>query len=196
MFIQARSELEAINTILAMVGESPVNSTALDAIAPGAIARNILREVSRSVQAKGWYFNTEERYVLTPDNTGRIYVPINTMDVEAVDERQVGQETVVVRNNHLYSMTRHTDVFPQPITVNLILALEFQDLPQSAREYITILAGMRFASRYTQDEMVFRFSEVEVNEAKATLISEDLRSRPQYFGQNAGVLEWTRWRAF
>ena len=54
----ASTELDAINTILMSVGESPVNT--LDTQSPEvAIAQKTLRQVCREVQAEGWAFNSE-----------------------------------------------------------------------------------------------------------------------------------------
>ena len=60
----ASTELDAINSILMSVGESPVNT--LDVQSPEvAIAQKTLQQVCREVLAEGWVFNTEKEYPIT-----------------------------------------------------------------------------------------------------------------------------------
>ena len=62
----ATQELQAINEILASVGQAPV--TTFDQTNPDvAIAYNTLKQVSREVQAEGWTFNQEYHYKFTPN---------------------------------------------------------------------------------------------------------------------------------
>ena len=54
----SQTELQAVNEILASVGQAPV--TTLEQTNPDvAIAYNTLLEVNREVQAEGWTFNKE-----------------------------------------------------------------------------------------------------------------------------------------
>ena len=53
------SELDAVNSILMSVGESPVNT--LTTQSPEvAIAQTTLRQITREIQAEGWSFNSEQ----------------------------------------------------------------------------------------------------------------------------------------
>ncbi len=61
----AQGELQAVNQILASVGQAPV--TTLEQTNPDvAIAYQTLLEVSREVQAEGWTFNKEGHYEMAP----------------------------------------------------------------------------------------------------------------------------------
>ena len=52
------TELDAVNSVLMSVGESPVNT--LSTQSPEvSIAQNTLRQIAREVLAEGWVFNTE-----------------------------------------------------------------------------------------------------------------------------------------
>lgn len=67
------TELEAVNAMLAVIGEQPI--TDVDAaVTAGSpvdvlIAVNILRDQAREVQTLGWKFNTENGYQLMPTGT-------------------------------------------------------------------------------------------------------------------------------
>jgi len=71
------SELQAINTILSIIGEAPVSSITTNIGSDVSIAKQILDESSVSVQSKGWNFNTEESYSLALDSNNKVPVPSN-----------------------------------------------------------------------------------------------------------------------
>ena len=62
------SELQAINTILSIIGEAPVSSITTNIGSDVSIAKQILDESSVTVQSKGWNFNTEESFSLAIDS--------------------------------------------------------------------------------------------------------------------------------
>lgn len=77
-FLTPTTELEAVNAILASVGESPI--AALDGeFVDAEIARGLLTQESRAVQTEGYTFNTEADYPLAPDVEGRIFLPQNSL---------------------------------------------------------------------------------------------------------------------
>ena len=59
MSLAGTTELEAVNTMLSMIGEAPVNSLTGTLPLDATIAKNTLTEISREVQAAGWHYNTE-----------------------------------------------------------------------------------------------------------------------------------------
>ena len=59
MSLSATTKLEAINTMLSVIGEAPVSSFEANATGDVAIAKNILDEVLQEVQTRGWHWNTE-----------------------------------------------------------------------------------------------------------------------------------------
>lgn len=171
--IYPRTELEAVNTILRMVGETPVNTTDLADVAPGAQALALLRQISRAVQSRGWYFNRRKDLTLTPAIDGRVPVSVNTVSVIPYQ----GSTTVLtIRGNALYDVTNETDRFTQPVRVTLIVALDFADLPECFREYVTMEAGVRYTSSYSQSDLQFRFTEDELKQAQVRMLQEDVRN--------------------
>ena len=55
---ESTSELEAVNTILSAIGEAPVNSLTGSLPIDATQAQNLLKEISREIQAAGWHFNS------------------------------------------------------------------------------------------------------------------------------------------
>ncbi len=54
----ATSKLSAVNTLLAIIGEAPVNSLNPPLTGDASLAERTLDEVSREVQGAGWSWNT------------------------------------------------------------------------------------------------------------------------------------------
>lgn len=67
MNVDTGAELDAVNDILASIGEPPVNTLEGDANADVANARRILNKINRQIQSKGWTFNIEEGTTLQAD---------------------------------------------------------------------------------------------------------------------------------
>ena len=67
----AMTELEAVNVLLTTIGEAPVliNGKQTTDV---AIAQQVLNEVNREVQSRGWHFNTEYNVELIPDTSKNI----------------------------------------------------------------------------------------------------------------------------
>lgn len=159
------SELEAINTILSVIGESPISSTSeISSVADAVTAQSILSEVSRQVQTKGWHFNTDKEITLSPDTySGEITVPTNCLRVDSSGaDREVD---VVHRGTKLYDRTKHTYKISKQIVVDMVVLLPFTELPQAARHYITIKAARIFQSRTVGSEALYQFTATDERDA-------------------------------
>lgn len=163
------SELQAVNIMLGTIGESPINSLdAGSAVVDSVIAREILKEISVNVQEEGWHFNIEKNFVLTPTmGTGYIYIPENCVQADAAGKDDLLD--VCVRGNRLYDRENHTYVFTKDITVDMILLLEFEELPQAARHYITVRAARVFQQRVVGSIVLGSFTEMDEARARASL---------------------------
>lgn len=159
------SELEAINTILSVIGESPISSLSeVSSVADAVTAQSILSEVSRQVQTKGWHFNTEKDFELTPDTYSKeVVVPTNALRVDSMgDDREMD---VVQRGNKLYDRKKHTFQFDKSVKCDLVVLLPFDQLPQAARHYITIKAARIFQSRTVGSEALYEFTALDERDA-------------------------------
>ena len=141
------NELEIVNGMIALIGELPVESLLED---HGYVptARTILAEESRTLQAKGFYFNTEggwgaEDPFLYPDDNGEILLPSDIIGIRALGDRVVQQ-----RGTRLYDTGRRTFQFAQPIAVELIRELPLTDLPPIANDAVAAQARATFVARH------------------------------------------------
>ena len=58
--ITPTTELEAVNIMLSVIGEAPVNTITGTNSVDVSVAKNVLDETSMSVQGMGWNFNTHK----------------------------------------------------------------------------------------------------------------------------------------
>lgn len=140
------SKLNAVNTMLGYITEAPVNSIADTAALPpsAAIAKGILDEVSREVQQDGWHFNTAQNYTLEVNSNNEFVLPDNTLQVDSVDHSY----DVVQRGTKLFDRENYTSEFTMDeIKVDITFLLDFEELPEQARRYITLKASRVFANR-------------------------------------------------
>lgn len=162
------SELEAVNTLLAAIGETPVSSLLVTDVADVADAKTKLDEVSREVQSKGWAFNTEEQYPLSRDVNGSITLPPNLlkMSLSRVDYPDID---VAQRGSRLYDKVGHTYIFTVDLKATAVFLLAWDDLPQAARHYIMVKAARSYQARNLGASSLFQFTEAEEGEALANL---------------------------
>ena len=131
--------------MLGHIGEAPVNSIADTSTLPvsASTALSVLDEVSREVQTMGWHFNTTNKYTLTPQPDNTIQLPANTLHVDATD----GSKDVVQRGLKLYDRKNKTNEFSGSLDVTITFLLDWDDLHEQARRYITLRASRIFQTR-------------------------------------------------
>ena len=162
------TELEAINTMLSTIGESPVNTVEDTGNVDVVIARQILQTASREVQARGWHFNTEINYTITPDSEGYLVLPNTVLKVDTVYPDS--SKDVVVRGSRLYDREKHTYVFTDAVKVDMTILLTFDELPEVARNYVTIRASRIFQERVVGSDTLHAFNSQDEARAMVSLM--------------------------
>ena len=161
MELTALTELDAVNEIISIIGESPINTLEdlknVDAIS----ALRILRSVSRQEQARGWSFNIIAEHTLTPDAySGRIRWQDNYLFLKGS-----GGEKFVRNGDYVKDLSTGDVTFKQPVTCEAILLIPFEELPDAMRNYIITKAAFKFQSRYFGDDSLAQITMQEVQEA-------------------------------
>ena len=153
------TELEAVNTILSTIGEAPLSTLTGSLPVDGTTAKNILNEISREVQSAGWHFNTQYKVDLTRDSNNKIPVGTDVVRVELNNKYDKSSYDVVQRGNYLFNLAKNSNTFDQDFTENtLIYLLQFEDLPEQARRYITIRSARVFHDRTLGANTLHKFS--------------------------------------
>lgn len=165
------TELEAVNVMLGTIGEQPVNSLAISTISEVSIASGILFDISREVQTRGYSWNKETEYPLSVSG-GEIPLPSNCIDVNVTNQ----SDWLVQRGTRLYNRTDHTYTFAADADVEatIIFFLPFTELPQAARNYITLRSARKFQVRILGSESIEKFTEIDENQAWLTLSAKEV----------------------
>lgn len=161
------TELEAINVMLACVGEAPINTLLGDLPASIQIAVDLLRETSRSVQKKGWSFNTEDDYELSRNGDDEVQLPANMLSCDLTIER--GDVNLVQRGLFLYDKMNHTYVLDFNPKCTICLFLSWDELPEAARHYIKIKAARIYQDQTVGSTDHHRFTQSDEMEALADM---------------------------
>lgn len=139
------TQLEAVNSMLAHIGESPV-STISDAVAlpvSASTALSTLNEVSKEVQSEDWHFNSIPKLTLSPASDKRIGVPQDAITLDAIDKNI----DVTMRGNYLFDRKNNTNLFDGDVVVRVSVYLPWEELYEQARRYIVLRASRIFQAR-------------------------------------------------
>lgn len=184
------TKLEAVNTMLGVVGESPVNSilTSPGNSLPVSVvtALNVLDEVSREIQSEGWHYNTEHEYPLVRTAENKINLPNNTLKVDTEVNKYTDID-VVQRGTKLYDRKNHRYTFTSDLDVSITFELEFEELPQQFRTYIITRSSRKFANRYLGAQEIEGFTLRDEIIAKALAVDSDSENADRTIFDNYDV---------
>jgi hypothetical protein len=136
-----------------------------------ANAKQTLDDVARQTQMRGWEFNTERDVTIDPNTDGSITLPNNTLKVTSA--RCWSGNRLVPRGNRLFDPKKRTFNIGESVKVDLVVALEFQDLTEAARFYVTAVAARTFCLPKLPEPATFKYTEEVVESALATVEQED-----------------------
>lgn len=132
--------------MLSAIGESPINSLGTGTSVDARLAEQILDETDRNIQLVGWHFNTEKEYPLSRAVDNTITLANNVVRVD-VDKDLYPDVNVVQRGVRLYDLKNHTYAFAQDLKGEVIYLLSFEELPDAAKQYITVRSARVFQDR-------------------------------------------------
>jgi len=165
------TELDAVNVLLHTIGEQPVSSLDSAGLTDVAIAKTVLAEQNRRIQAKGWDFNTDLNYALALDLNSMAIKPTNALRIDTTDG-----SPLVERKGKLWDRSKNTFVLANAPKVNIVRYFAFEEIPESARYYITLKAARVFQKRILGDDSVEVFTEKDEFEAKADFMDSEQSS--------------------
>lgn len=166
-----QSELEAVNEILSSIGSSPVDTLDESLDVDVINAKRLLEATSREVQSKGWYFNTEDSVTLQPDtDSNRVPCPENYL-VFYSDGYQL-----VRQSGYFFDIASRTSEFPNGLTVTLIRYLQFDELPEVFRKYITVRTARLFQMRFLGAQEIDASLQFAESEAYSALVDFELKT--------------------
>ena len=170
------TKLEAINTMLSAIGEAPVtqlNSGLVEA----DIAKTILESVNREVQGHGFHFNRELNVVFNPDVNDNIVLPANILRADTT--QNTSNPDLIQRGLKMYNRVTSTYNITQAVNLDLVVLLNFEDIPEVAKRYITIRAARIFLDRVVGSATLHGFNQED--ETRALLELRDMEAEGQDF---------------
>ena len=170
MLNTASTELDAINTMLSVIGEAPVNSLQGQLPTDVSMAQNTLEEVVREIQLEGWHFNSEDNYPLLVSEDGYIWLTPVIFRVTLADPD--GRD-VVVRGGKLYDRSAHSFIFDSDFEATIHQLLTYDEMPEAFRWYATVRAARKFQDRAVGSGELHGFTQEDEFQARMLAERED-----------------------
>lgn len=174
------TELDAINRMLAVIGEAPIDSLSsiqINEITDSALARRTLAEVNRDVQSEGWSWNTDESVEIGATAQDEFVLPSDTLQAQ-FSPAQYSDCQYVQRGLKIWDRQKQTyafadDVGGQLYISQLIRQLDWDQLPHQAQEYISIRAARIYSDRFTNSTVIFSYTSGDETYARGMLIRSE-----------------------
>jgi hypothetical protein len=178
--------LVAINSCLAGVGISPVDSvddTDLDA----AQASSTISRVTSELLGRGWWFNTEIAWKSAPEPISG-HIPLSNDTMNIIPTGNSNLQKLVMRQGKIYDLVLHTfnlvdSVYSDGfIHYSTVVLLPFEDLPPIVREAVTARARRIFAQDSEVDANRWNFQIRDDEKALDMVLVEESRNhKGNYF---------------
>lgn len=188
----ATSKLSAVNTLLAIIGEAPVNSLNPPLVGDVALAESTLDEVSREVQGAGWSWNTMLYDSIPLDaSTGQSQLPGNTLAVR-FNPLSYPSQRFVLRGLRLFDRVKNTYDLrgslgvavtgtTSDLVAEIIEELDWDSIPETGRRYIMIRAARMFSNRAMTSSSIEAYTAEDEKNALQTLKrTEDMAQNYNY----------------
>ena len=182
----ATSKLTAVNILLAIIGEAPVNSLNAPLTGDASLAERTLDEASREVQGAGWSWNTMLYDSIPLDaSTGQSQLPSNTLAVR-FNPLTYPSQRFVLRGLRLFDRIRNSYDLrgsfgvavignTSDLVAEIVEELDWDSIPETGRRYITIRAARMFANRaVTSSSLEAYTGEDEENALRTLKRTEDM----------------------
>ena len=171
MVLTLTTELEAINKVLQMTGEAPVNST-VGQVGIAKQAQDALNSASREIQTEGWTFNTDYEKNLIRNTSDEIEVGVTTTRVY-INPQTYPEYDIVVRQGKLYDRKTQKSTFTEDIKADVTTILDWLELPEYARRYIMTRAGRQLQEATVGSEDYAKINLTAELEARSHFLEEE-----------------------
>jgi len=161
------TKLEAVNSMLSTIGEAPVNSLT-SGLVDAETAETILNEVSRSVQAHGWNFNSEPDYTVAADTSGNVVLPTEIIRADLANSEtkyRSSKQEYVQRGSKMYDKIKHSFNIGKALKLDVVVLLDFEICPEVARRYIAVKAARIFQERVVGSDSLSAMNRNDEQEA-------------------------------
>jgi len=175
----ATTKLSAVNTLLSIIGESPINSLVPPLTGDASLAESVLNEISTEVQGAGWSWNTMTYSNIPLDSSGHSTLPSNTLAVR-FNPLSYPSQRFVLRGLKLFdrkkntydlrgSLGVHLTGTASDLVAELVEELEWDNIPETGKRYIMIRAARMFANRAVTSSSIESYTREDEEQALQTL---------------------------
>ena len=180
------TKLEAINSMLECIGQSPLSTLEGTRSAFTVSAITLLDNETVNLQMKGWDFNTEENYVLQPDENKHIHI---AEDMLLVKVPTYYKNRYVIRAGKIYDKYKHSFEIDDSIEVTVVFGFDFEDLPEVVKNYVKMSAAYKFTKRELGSQSTCIYTQEDLLEAKADMELHELTTGsytmiPEYYNND------------
>ena len=128
-----------------------------------------LEDVSKTIQVRGWRFNTLSGYTVDPNTDGTITIPPNFHAVRMAGTSTAKDYTLRGRDGSLllYDTKANTFAIGSSVCLDAIRVDDFEDLPPILRTFVAYTAAFQFAARKSAASTSLRINEADVRRAEA-----------------------------
>ena len=189
------TELEAINTLLSVIGEAPVDalpSLTQNDITDAALARKTLTEVKRDVLAEGWSWNTDLNYPSKANTNKEFPLPSDTLRVTFLPSNQPHMN-YVQRGLKIYDKAKRKfdfgDDVKEVIVDQLVRNIDWDECPHAGQQYITIRAARIYSDRFINSNVIYQYTLTDEDYARNQLIRAEEAGQQNnlLWGNTAGM---------
>ena len=182
------SDLSAVNSILAAIGQAPTTAAALDDAYTNpelALIYNLLKETTVDVNSEEWHYNTEKHKDLQPTDVGtekHFTIPASVLRMDVSEGQTTRTTDVVMKQGKLYNNEKHTyDVKEWDVSstdnykmyFDLVYNYAFNEVPAIFQRYITLRASQRAATQLVSNAELTKLLAEQVGQARAACIEFD-----------------------
>ncbi len=176
----AQTKLDAVNLMLASIGQSPVNT--LTGTLPKDVNKAVvaLDSALREVLTQGWSFNSDTKYDMAVDGTDRIAVPAASLQIDPTygEDYVPRYDSEAPAGMFLYDRVKNSfNEFTDTVKVDIVWAFEFEQIPQHARQYVATKAARKYQSGIMASAILHQFTRDDESEAYATFRRVEKRQK-------------------
>jgi len=138
------TRLSAVNFMLRSIGEAEVPTLTAPHTRRGDVisAVTVLDEEGRSFQSEGWWFNMERTtHPIVVSSAGNNEILIGDTILDIKNKYYTPEKVYVEKAGKLYNRTDNTFIFTSGVELITTYLIQFEDLPEVARRYVTLRAA-------------------------------------------------------
>lgn len=188
--------LEAVNTCLATIGESPVNTLDGQQVGEASQAERTLLEHHKAGQTQGWSWNRETAVTFVRDSsTNEFLIPANV--VQWAPSRLEWNGRFTARGGRVYDNQERSFSIPLDvgsIDADIVSLLPWSQSPEAYNRWVTIRSARVFANRAVGSTTTFQLTQAEEDKAWADLLRIDTaQGQPNAITGDAAFTTFRPW---